>query len=371
MSNIEIKKPKIDDTIKPRRVAREPLKQSVSTLNQRTGNTIKMRPAPVPLKKMSSITAAKVKEREEKQKMIDHVNRLEREKMALEDRIILLEMKLSKSDVLATVVLPTLVQKHDAVIQDHLLQQECVAKQLSQITTHYTQKVMQLENRVLERDQEKHRLEHQVRVLNNQLIDQINTTNAQRELNDQQLSHIHELDGVISGFNRRLEEVTKDNDARVQSKVQELIAPWIGAKAQADSFQIEVEIKNEMNRSLQSKLNMSRQSIERLSSERDHLQMVAHLAEEKDEKLNKLGTENRQLRDDLETSRTALSAREAEVLDLSFNLEEEKYRQSIGERPINSSFRAVYDEGDTDGSSANQSRLSQSPFDKSNDDVFN
>ena len=71
MSNIEIKKPKIDDTIKPRRVAREPLKQSVSTLNQRTGNTIKMRPAPVPLKKMSSITAAKVKEREEKQKMID------------------------------------------------------------------------------------------------------------------------------------------------------------------------------------------------------------------------------------------------------------------------------------------------------------
>ena len=40
----------------------------------------------------------------------------------------------------------------------------------------------------------------------------------------------------------------------------------------------------------------------------------------------------------------ALTAREAEVQDLSFNLEEEKYRQSVGEKKINSSFRAVYDE---------------------------
>jgi len=70
-----------------------------------------------------------------------------------------------------------------------------------------------------------------------------------------------------------------------------------------------------------------------------------------------LACQNRQLRADLETSRSALSERDAEIQDLSFNLEEEKYRQSIGERKINTSFRAVYDE--------------DFPSDNSPDDVFN
>ena len=71
VATIEPKKAKIDESAKRR--VREPLKASPSTLNQKANGGITLsRPSTAGSKKMmSSITAAKVKEREEKQQMKD------------------------------------------------------------------------------------------------------------------------------------------------------------------------------------------------------------------------------------------------------------------------------------------------------------
>jgi len=354
MTNLEPKKAKIDESTIKRRTTREPLKTSTS-INQRANQMSMRHPSSqVVVKKMSSITAAKVKEREEKQLMKNNISRLEEEKEVLIARVRHLEEKLSKSDVIATVILPNLVVKHDALVQEQQRQQELVAEQLTQITTHYTQKVLMLENRISEYQQNQSHLEHQINTLNNQLMDQINATNAQRALNAQQVATINERDEIITGFEQQLEEVTKENDARIEQQVQVRIQPWVEAKAQAESMQIEVEFKNEKNRKLQAQLNQAQQSIEKLNDERTQLLVIAQQSEEKDAMLENLSTENRRLNGELELSRVALTAREAEVQDLSFNLEEEKYRVSVGEKPQNSSFRAIYDE-----------KTSHSPTDKS------
>merc|ERR1712130_904917 len=119
------------------------------------------------------------------------------------------------------------------------------------ITTNFTQKIMTLENRCHEQTIQAQRFQHEIRVLNQQLVEQINATNAERATNERQFRAIHERDEIISGFERQLEDVTRDNEQRIEAEVQERIQPWIEAKAQADSFQIEVEIKNEKNRMLQ------------------------------------------------------------------------------------------------------------------------
>jgi hypothetical protein len=68
VSNLQPKKAKIDDTVKKSRSSiREPLKSTTSMMNR---NTITHSPLKG-VTKMSSITAAKLKEREEKQEMKD------------------------------------------------------------------------------------------------------------------------------------------------------------------------------------------------------------------------------------------------------------------------------------------------------------
>lgn len=130
---------------------------------------------------------------------------------------------MAKSDALATVVLPNLVEKHAAFVAHQALEQERVAAQLAQITTNYTSQIMQLENHLRERELNSRNLENQIRNLNNQLIEQINATNQQRALNDQQLNHIRERDEVIAGFGAKLKQVSKDNEVKIQTKVQVIL----------------------------------------------------------------------------------------------------------------------------------------------------
>ena len=55
------------------------------------------------------------------------------------------------------------------------------------------------------------------------------------------------------------------------------------------------------------------------------------------------------MRNQLETSRCQLQSKSLEVADLSFSLDEEKYKNSLSqsERSTNSSFRAVYEESNS------------------------
>ena len=71
VASVEAKKAKIDESSVGKRRVREPLKASPSTLNPKANGITLNRPSTAGSKKMSSITAAKVKEREEKQQMRD------------------------------------------------------------------------------------------------------------------------------------------------------------------------------------------------------------------------------------------------------------------------------------------------------------
>ena len=72
------------------------------------------------------------------------------------------------------------------------------------------------------------------------------------------------------------------------------------------------------------------------------------------------------LRNQLETSRCQLQSKSLEVADLSFSLDEEKYKNSLSqsERSTNSSFRAVYEESNSlDRKSMSNSLNGTSPLD--------
>ena len=72
------------------------------------------------------------------------------------------------------------------------------------------------------------------------------------------------------------------------------------------------------------------------------------------------------MRNQLETSRCQLQSKSLEVADLSFSLDEEKYKNSLSqsERSTNSSFRAVYEESNSlDRKSMSNSLNGTSPLD--------
>ena len=131
-----------------------------------------------------------------------------------------LEAKLTKADIMATVILPNVIGQNQALKKQQLLEQEAVAEQLAAITTNFTQKIMTLENRCHEQTIQAQRFEHEIRTLKGQLVEQINATNAQRAENERQFRAIQERDEIISGFERQLEDVTRDNEERIEAKVQ-------------------------------------------------------------------------------------------------------------------------------------------------------
>ena len=71
------------------------------------------------------------------------------------------------------------------------------------------------------------------------------------------------------------------------------------------------------------------------------------------------------MRNQLETSRCQLQSKSLEVADLSFSLDEEKYKNSLSqsERSTNSSFRAVYEESNSLDRKMNNSLNGTSPLD--------
>ena len=131
-----------------------------------------------------------------------------------------LEAKLTKADIMATVILPNVIGQNQALKKQQLLEQEAVAEQLAAITTNFTQKIMALENRCHEQTIQAKRFEHEIRTLKGQLVEQINATNAQRAENERQFRAIQERDEIISGFERQLEDVTRDNEERIEAEVQ-------------------------------------------------------------------------------------------------------------------------------------------------------
>ena len=138
----------------------------------------------------------------------------------MQDRMRVLEAKLTKADIMATVILPNVIAQNQALKKERCLEQEAVAEQLAAITTNFTQKIMTLENRCHEQTIQAQRFQHEIRVLNQQLVEQINATNAERATNERQFRAIHERDEIISGFERQLEDVTRDNEQRIEAEVQ-------------------------------------------------------------------------------------------------------------------------------------------------------
>lgn len=63
------------------------------------------------------------------------------------------------------------------------------------------------------------------------------------------------------------------------------ILPWTGAKAEADSLKVELELKSERNQELQKRLNQATQNIEKIARERDSLQNSLQKAESEEEKV--------------------------------------------------------------------------------------
>ena len=63
------------------------------------------------------------------------------------------------------------------------------------------------------------------------------------------------------------------------------ILPWTGAKAEADSLKVELELKSERNQELQKRLNQAMQNIEKIARERDSLQNSLQKAESEEEKV--------------------------------------------------------------------------------------
>lgn len=158
----------------------------------------------------------------------------------------------------------------------------------------------------------------------------------------------------------------KDQQAHIiEETVQERIRPWVDAKAEAESLGIEIELKNKMLAELRADLNKSKKKNEDLQAQNDQLVRATHKSEEKDAKLFVVQRECEDLRNQLETSRCQLQSKSLEVADLSFTLDEEKYKNSLShsERSTNSSFRAVYEESNSLDRKLSRSLNGTSPLD--------
>ena len=109
--------------------------------------------------------------------------------------------------------------QRDTLIQQRLADQDIVVEKLAEITTHYTLKVVQLENRIEAQNQQNQVLNHQIQHLNNQVIEQINATNDQRGIVDNYLASIQNKDQMINQLENQLKSLYEQNETRIEEAI--------------------------------------------------------------------------------------------------------------------------------------------------------
>ena len=148
------------------------------------------------------------------------IARLERDKIELNNRCKVLESKLQTADILTTLVLPQIIYQRDSLLAKQKLEQERVANQLAEITTTYAQNSLMLEQRLQEQARHNDSLKHEITRLSSEVIQYLDDKNQLISQNFEMGSKIQTKDSEAKALQERLQQVTKDNEKRIEEIVQ-------------------------------------------------------------------------------------------------------------------------------------------------------
>lgn len=354
------KKPKIEApsaTMRPRSAKMSKTQETPAPLSDRSNRTVKstaVEPPSKPVKKMmSSITAAKLKEREEKEALKNQIAQLEADKLKLEELNsgLTQELRLARGEirslsVIATIVMPNICIQKDRMTERHQATLDKAAKELSNMAQQCALGELALENKLVDERQKSAQLESRITAQHNE------TTQLKQET-DELNKRLVDQATCMETMKREMAESVSRNEEIIENAVQERLKPWVNSKAEADSLRVEVEMKNEHLRKLRHSLNMSQSDYGNIVLERDELIKKTHQKEETDAKLENVRQENNQLKSEVGMLRYQLHSKSLALHDMSCSLDEEKYKNSITADRA-SSFNAVYDESTNTFNAANE-----------------
>jgi len=339
--------PSASATMRPRSAKMSKTQETPAPLSDRSNRTVKSSTAvepPKPVKKMmSSITANKLKEREEKEALKNQIAQLEADKLKLEElnsgltqELCLARGEISSLSVIATIVMPNICIQKDRMAKRHQATLDKAAKELSNMAQQYALSELVLENKLVDEGQKSAQLESRITV-------QLNEVTQLKQATDELNKRLVDQAASMETMKREMAESVAHNEEIIESAVQERLKPWVNSKAEADSLRVEVEMKNDHLRKLRHSLNASQSDYGNIVLERDELIKTTHQKEEVDAKLENVRQENNQLKSEVGMLRYQLHSKSLALHDMSCSLDEEKYKNSIT-ADRGSSFNAVYDE---------------------------